>query len=69
VLWGRALQLPGVFKALSWVNFCPAAAVFDRKAPYVEGKSLQSFLASLMVGGSIFVWKFGYETAITDATE
>ena len=34
----------------------PAAAVFDRKAPYVEGKSLQSFLASLTVGGSsIFV--------------
>ena len=33
----------------------PVVTVFEMKAPYLEGKSLQSFLASFMVGGSIFV--------------
>lgn len=34
-----------------------AAAVFEKKTPYVEGKSLQSFLCTLTVDGSIFVLK------------
>jgi len=32
----------------------PAAALFNAKTPHTEGKSLQSFLASLSVGGLIF---------------
>ena len=33
----------------------PGSALFEAKSPRTEGKSLQAFLASLTVGGLIFI--------------